>query len=244
LHAAWCENPRWLKNLQLEEKPVKPLINLGLRINMDYQRVDAKLVKRARDLPVAVVGDVANRLQAFAAGYVQYGRIKKFAGPALTVRVRPGDNLLLHKALDLAQPGDVIVVDAGGAPHTAIIGAMMSNYAKTRGVEAMIIDGAIRDVEELAALDFAVVARGATPNGPFKTGPGEIGYAIACGGLSIAPGDLLLGDMDGVLVLPREEVATILGLADEKFRLERAWEIDIAAGKWDRAWVDEALRKL
>ena len=217
---------------------------LGLRINMDYERVDAKLVARAREIPVAVVGDVANRLQAFAAGYVQYGRIKKFAGPALTVRVRPGDNLFLHKALDLASAGDVIVVDAGGAMNTAILGAMMSNYAKTRGIEALVVDGAIRDVEELAALDLAVVARGATPNGPFKSGPGEIGYGVACGGLSISPGDLLIGDQDGVLVVPREQAAGILALAEKKFKLEQAWEVEIAEGRWDRAWVDEALGKL
>jgi regulator of RNase E activity RraA len=135
-------------------------------------------------------------------------------------------------------------VDAGGALNTAIIGAMMINYARTRGIEALVIDGAIRDVEELAALDFAVVARGATPNGPFKTGPGEIGYPIGCGGVSIAPGDLLIGDQDGVLVIPRSEVTTILGLAEAKHRLEQSWEVEIAAGRWDRAWVDEALNKL
>jgi RraA family protein len=223
---------------------MKQLKTLGLRIDMDFQRVDAAAIERARKIPVAVVDDVANRLQAFTAGFNQYGRTKNFAGPALTVRVRPGDNLFLHKALDLAQPGDVVVVDAGGALNTAIIGAMMSSYAKTRGIEALVIDGAIRDVEELAAVDFPVVARGATPNGPFKTGPGEIGYPIACGGLSIASGDLMIGDQDGVLVIPRSEVSAILGLAEAKHKLEKSWEVEIAASKWDRAWVDEALAKL
>lgn len=217
---------------------------LGLRINTDFERVGPELVARARGIPVAVVGDVANRLQAFAAGYVQYGGRKKFAGPALTVRVRPGDNLFLHKAIDVARPGDVLVVDAGGAQNTAILGAMMAHYAKTRGIEALVVDGAIRDVEELAALDIAVVARGATPNGPYKTGPGEIGHPVAAGGLSIAAGDLLTGDMDGVLVIPRDETARILPLAEEKFRTEQAWEKQIAAGTWDRAWVDEAIAKL
>jgi RraA family protein len=223
---------------------MKQLKSLGLRVTMDFQRIDAASIERARKFPIAIVDDVANRLQAFTAGFNQYGRKKKFAGPALTVRVRPGDNLFLHKALDLAQPGDVIVVDAGGALNTAIIGAMMSSYAKTRGIEALVIDGAIRDVEELAAVDFPVVARGATPNGPYKTGPGEIGYPIACGGLSIASGDLMLGDEDGVLVIPRSEVAAILGLAEAKHKLEKSWEVEIAANKWDRAWVDEALAKV
>jgi len=141
----------------------------------------------------------------------------------------------------MARPGDVLVVDAGGGLNTAIAGAMMCSYARSRGVEAFVIDGAIRDVEELAALDIAVVARGATPNGPFKTGPGEIGQAIACGGIAVAPGDLVIGDLDGVLVVPRAEAAEILVLAAEKLRQEKAWESEIAAGTWDRRWVDEAL---
>lgn len=220
------------------------LKTLGLRINMDFVRTDPALIERAAKVPVAVVGDVANRLQAFTAGFTQYGGKKKFAGPALTVRVRPGDNLFVHKAIDLAKPGDVIVVDAGGALNSAIIGAMMSAYARTRGIAAIIIDGAIRDVEELAAVDFPVVARGATPNGPFKTGPGEIGYAISCGGLSIAAGDLLIGDQDGVLVVPRSEAAAIVALGEAKHALEKTWEKEIVAGTWDRAWVDAAMNKL
>lgn len=220
------------------------LNQVGLRINTEYQRIDAALVERARKVPVAVVGDVANRLQSFGAGFLQYGSKKKFAGPALTVRVPPGDNLMLHKALDLAQAGDVIVIDAGGALNTAIFGAMMSSYAVSHGIEALVVDGAIRDVEELAHLNLAVVARGATPNGPYKNGPGEIGYSIACGGLSIAPGDLIIGDLDGVLILPQGNVASLIDLAEGKAALEATWEVEIAAGTWSRAWVDEALQKL
>lgn len=220
------------------------LNQVGLRINTKYQRVDAALVERVRKVPVAVLGDVANRLQSFGAGFLQYGGKKKFAGPALTVRVRPGDNLMLHKALDLAQPGDVIVIDAGGALNAAILGAMMSSYAVSRGIEAMVVDGAIRDVEELAHINLGVVARGATPNGPFKTGPGEIGYPIACGGLSIAPGDLISGDLDGVLILPQGDVASLIDLAEAKAAQEAIWEVEIAAGTWSRAWVEEAMQKL
>lgn len=217
---------------------------LGLRINTDFNRVDTALVERAKKIPVAVIGDVSRRLQCFGGGFTQYGAKKRFVGPALTVKVRPGDNLMLHKALDLAQPGDVLVIDAGGALNTAIFGAMMASYAVTRGIEALVLDGVIRDVEELAALDLGVVARGATPNGPYKTGPGEIGYPIACGGLSIAPGDLIAGDMDGVLVLPRADAASIIPLAEDAHALEKTWEIAIASKTWARGWVDEALAKL
>jgi RraA family protein len=220
------------------------LTGLGLRINTEWARVESALVDRYRSVPVAVIGDAANRLQAFTVGFKAYGGRKKFAGSALTVRVRPGDNLFVHRALDLAKPGDVIVVDAGAALNTAIVGAMMSRYAKTRGIEALVIDGAIRDVDELAIMDFAVVARGATPNGPYKSGPGEIGYPISAGGLSIASGDLLVGDHDGVLIVPRTQAGEVVQAAEARFRAEQALERDIDAGNWDRSFVEEALRKL
>jgi RraA family protein len=220
------------------------LTGLGLRINNDWPRVDAALVDRFRQVPATVIGDAANRLQAFPAGFTAYGGRKKFAGPAFTVRVRPGDNLFVHRALDMARPGDVVVVDAGGAPTNAILGAMMSRHAKMRGIEALVVDGAIRDVDELAAMDFAVVARGATPNGPYKSGPGEIGFPIAVGGPSIAPGDLLVGDSDGVVLVPREQAAAVVGIAEGRHRDEQALEIDIEAGRWDRSFVEAALRKV
>jgi len=220
------------------------LIGLGMRINTEWPRVEKALVDRYRAVPAAVIGDAVHRLQAFAAGFTAYGGRKKFAGPAFTVRVRPGDNLFVHRALDLASPGDVIVVDAGAALNTAIIGSMMSRYARTRGIEAIVIDGAIRDVDELEAMDFAVVARGATPNGPHKSGPGEIGFPIAAGGLSIAPGDLLVGDRDGVVLIPRAEAAKVIDMAAARYQAEQRLEKDIDAGRWDRGFVEEALRRL
>ena len=220
------------------------LTGLGLRINAEWPRVEKALVERYRAVPVAVIGDSANRLQAFNAGFPSYGARKKFAGPAFTVRVRPGDNLFVHRALDMAKPGDVVVVDARGATNTAIVGALMSRYARTRGIEALVIDAAIRDVEELEAMDFAVVARGSTPNGPYKSGPGEIGYPIAAGGLSIAPGDLLVGDRDGVLVVPQGEASRVVDHAEARHRAEQQAEGDIDAGNWDRSFVEETLRKL
>lgn len=220
------------------------LTGLGLRINTEWPRVEKALVDRYRAVPAAVIGDAVHRLQAFTAGFTAYGGRKKFAGPAFTVRVRPGDNLFVHRALDLASPGDVVVVDAGASLNTAIIGAMMSRYARTRGIEAIVIDGAIRDVDELEAMDFAVVARGATPNGPHKSGPGEIGFPIAAGGLSIAPGDLLVGDRDGVVVIPRAQAAAVIGMAEARYQAEQRLEKDIDAGRWDRSFVEEALRKL
>lgn len=220
------------------------LTELGLRINAEWQRVDRAVVERFRPIPAAVIGDAAHRLQAFPAGFTAYGGRKKFAGPAFTVHVRPGDNLFVHRALDTAQPGDVVVVEAGAALNTAIIGAMMSRYAKSRGIEALVIDGAIRDVDELEGMDFAVAARGATPNGPHKSGPGEIGYPIAISGLSIAPGDLVAGDRDGVVVVPRDKAAAVLEAAEARYLAEQQLERDIEAGRWDRGFVEASLAKL
>lgn len=218
---------------------------LGARISLDFLRPNATLVAGAAELPTAVIGDVSNRLVSFPAGFTNFSnRRTRFAGPALTVKVRPGDNLFLHKALDIAQPGDVIVVDAGGALQTAIIGEMMASYAATKGVVAVIIDGAVRDRAGLANLDVAVIGRGTTPNGPFKSGPGEIGYAVSAGGLSVSAGDLIVGDEDGVLVLPQADAADILTRAQAHAIVEETWAGQIAAGTWPRAWVDAAIAQL
>ena len=154
-------------------------------------------------------------------------------------------NLMLHKALDLAQPGDVIVVDAGGCMHRSIMGGLMAHYAMLRGLGGIIIDGCIRDYEELKALSIPIYARGVTPNGPYKNGPGEINTPIVCGGRPVFPGDLVVGDSDGVLVLRCSEVEKIL--RDVNILMEK--EADIMrvqdqAGTYDRPWVDEKISQL
>lgn len=218
---------------------------LGARLHLDFPRVELATVNRARNIPSAVIGDVCHRLFSLQGGFQNYApTTPTFAGPALTVRVRPGDNLFLHKALDVALPGDVVVVNAGGALDNAIIGAMMGNYAARRGVAAVIIDGAVRDLRELQSLPIPIWARGATPNGPWKTGPGEIGYPVAVGGLSVSSGDLVVGDADGVIVLPREDAAEVLTLAENNEKTEARWADEIARDSWPRGWVDEAIAKL
>ena len=217
----------------------------GSRIHLDHPRLDPTWVDRARAIPAAVIGDVSNRLYSLEGGFLNYApSTPAFAGPALTVRVRPGDNLYLHKALDIASPGDVVVVNAGGGLENAIIGAMMGHYAARRGVAAVIIDGAVRDLHELATLPIPVWARGVTPNGPWKSGPGEIGYPVAVGGLSVSSGDLVVGDRDGVIVLRREDVAEVIALAEAHLQVEARWADEIARDAWPRGWVDDAIAKL
>jgi regulator of RNase E activity RraA len=148
---------------------------------------------------------------------------------------------LVHKALDIAQPGDVIVVDAGGDTTNAIIGEIMWSYAKSRGLAGFVIDGSVRDTAVLAAGDLPVYARGATHRGPYKDGPGEIGVPVSVCGMTVLPGDIIIGDEDGILAIPQAEARTILDLAQAQQAREGAILRSIADGTVDRSWVDQTL---
>jgi RraA family protein len=216
-------------------------MTVGFRIKADFQRVDADLAARAAAVPAANIGDVVNRMQSMRGGFMAYGGRKTVAGPAFTVRARAGDNLMLHEALDMAQPGDVVVCDAGGDLGIAIMGDIMGRYAASLGIGAIIIDGAIRDVEGLAQLPLGVWARGATPAGPYKDGPGEIGYPVSCGGLVVMPGDLIACDQDGVVVVPREDAPAVIAAAEAHSQKEHGMMADIDARRFDRGWVSQTL---
>lgn len=166
----------------------------------------------------------------------------KLVGVALTVRVSAGDNLMVHKAIDIAQPGDVIVVDAGGYVDQAIIGDIMSTSAKARGVAGFIIDGAIRDAGEIASRHYPIYARAAIHRGPYKNGPGEINVSVSVGGMVVNPGDIIVGDEDGVVAIPVSQAEAVLASARSiKVKEEQALKA-IAEGKADRRWVDETLK--
>jgi RraA family protein len=217
-------------------------MTVGFRIRADFTRVEAALAARAAKLPAANLGDVMNRMQSMRGGFLSYGGRKVVAGPALTVRARAGDNLMLHEALDLAQPGDVVVCDAGGDLGTAIMGDIMARHAEKRGIAAIIVDGAIRDVPGLAGLDLGVWARGATPAGPYKDGPGEIGHPVSCGALVVMPGDLIAADADGVVVVPRGDAGQVVAAAEAHAAMEAAMIATIAGAGMDRKWVGAALQ--
>jgi RraA family protein len=216
-------------------------MTVGFRIRASITRVDSGLVQRAAAVPAANIGDVVNRMQSMRGGFLAYGGRRTVTGPAFTVRARAGDNLMLHESLDLAQPGDVIVCDAGGDLGTAIMGDIMARYAVTRGIAAIIVDGAVRDLATLAQLDLGVWARGATPAGPYKDGPGEIGYPVSCGGLVVAPGDLIAADQDGVVVVPREDAPEVVAAAEAHSRKEAETIRGIEERRADRSWVNQIL---
>ncbi len=222
-----------------------PASQIGNRINTAFDRVAQSLVTTAKNLPVAVIGDISHRLFSFHGGFQNYSKkARGFAGSALTVRVRPGDNLFLHKALDIAQAGDIVVCNGGGAIDNALLGEMMGRYAASRGIAGIVIDGAIRDQDGLRDLDIPVYARAVTPNGPWKSGPGEVGYPIAAGGLSIASGDLVVADDDGIIVIPRVEAQDIIEKAKAHAEVEKQWAQQISTRTWPRGWVDKAISEI
>lgn len=217
-------------------------MTIGFRVSESQPALPPGLVDRAQALPVANIGDVMNRLQAMRGGFAAYGARRRVVGPARTVRARPGDNLMLHRAIDLAQPGDVVVCDGAHDLSIALAGDLMISHAVSRGIAALVIDGAVRDLAEIAKLDIGVWACGHTPAGPFKDGPGEIGFAISCGGQVVQPGDLIAADEDGIVVVPREAAEAVIAAAEAHAAKEHAITAAIQGAGWDRAWVAQTLR--
>jgi RraA family protein len=209
----------------------------------DFERVSPQIVREARQYQAAILADVAGRRGTL------HGRIRALdpsmsvAGPALTVEVRPGDNLMIHAAMALARPGDVLVIDGKGDQTCALMGAIMMNQCKATGIAGVIVDAAVRDCEEIRALPFPVFSVGTNPNGPTKFVPGRINHPIGAGGVAIAPGDLIVADADGVVVIERAKAASMLPLAARKVADETARIESIRKQGGARpAWLDGALR--
>jgi len=209
----------------------------------DFERVPADVVRRAADFASSILADVAGRRGALHGRIAPLAPTMRFAGPALTVEVRPGDNLMIHAALAIAQPGDVIVVDGKGDLTSALMGEIMCQQAARIGVAAVVIDGAVRDAEAIRSLGLPMYACGLNPNGPTKLVPGRLNHPISIGGVTIEPGDLVVGDGDGVTVIERAKAASLLPLAEEKVAAETKRIADIRSGKGLRApWLEAALR--
>ena len=217
---------------------------IGLRILNRTRAVDHAIAHRYLEVPVANVSDCMARMSAGGARLRPMHGSGRMAGPALTVKTRPGDNLMVHKALQLAVPGDVIVVDAGGDLTNAIIGEIMVGDAMRRQLGGIVINGAIRDAAWIKVGSFPVFAAGVTHRGPYKDGPGEINVPIAIDGMVIEPGDLVIGDDDGLLCVPYAEAANLLAAAQAKQEVEARMVAGIADGSYDRSWVDATLKRL
>ena len=185
-------------------------MSIGFRI-LKRQRVAPKsLVEAFAKLPVANVSDCMSRLTAAGPRVRPMHSSGGMAGIALTVRTRPGDNLMLHKAIDMGGPGDVIVVDAGGDLTNALIGELMLSHAAKRGISGFVINGAVRDAEYIRQHSLPVFAAGITHRGPYKDGPGEINVPVSCGCAVVMPGDIVVGDADGIAVVPMADAEDVL----------------------------------
>lgn len=209
----------------------------------DTERVAPELVARAAKFQASILADVAGRRGTLNGRIAPLSRSMKLAGPAITVEVRPGDNLMIHAAMAIAKPGDVLVIDGKGDQTCALMGAIMTNQCIAMGLAGIVVDAAIRDAEELIALGFPVFSVGTNPNGPTKLVPGRVNWPVSLGGVTVHPGDLIVGDADGVVVIERESVAALLPLAQKKLDDETKRIQGIVEGKQLRpAWLDGALR--
>lgn len=211
-------------------------------INRNIERVSALSVSRAAAFQAAILADVAGRRGTL------HGRVKplspqmKVAGPAITVEVRPGDNLAIHAALAIAQPGDVLVVDGKGDISCALLGEIMATQAEASGIAGIIIDGAVRDADALAQGSYPVFAAGLNPSGPTKSIPGRVNHPVSVAGASIEPGDLVVGDADGVVVIAKQDVERIIALAAKKLDAETRRIAGIKQGDLRPGWLEGALR--
>ncbi len=212
-------------------------------IRRDFERVAPEIVRRASAFAASILADVAGRRGTLDGRIAPLAPSMRMAGPAFTVEVRPGDNLMVHTAIAMARPGDVLVVDGKADRTCALVGAIMVSTCRKIGLAGVVLDAAVRDTDELRALGFPVYAVGANPNGPTKFTPGRINWPISCGGVAIQPGDLVVGDADGVVVIEREKAGSLLEQAERKVAEERKRLSDIAAGRNLRpGWLEGSLR--
>jgi 4-hydroxy-4-methyl-2-oxoglutarate aldolase len=208
----------------------------------DFERVSPALLRQAGEFQAAILADVNGRRGALHGRIAALRPTMKVVGTALTVDVRPGDNLMIHAAMALAKPGDVLVIDGKADRTAALMGTIMMTACRKLGIAGVVIDGAVRDSLEIEAMGFPVFAVGTNPNGPTKAVAGRIGHPITCGGVTVRSGDLVVGDADGVVVIERERIEALLPLAHRKVEDETARIAAIGQGDTAAKWLAGALR--
>ena len=231
------------------------MITIGNRIFTEFTRSDPTLIEKFRGLPSSNINDEMNRLYCMH-DYIRLlnpARAKPLLGTAITVKAPIGDNLFFHKALDMAQPGDVIVVDGASGCNRSLAGEIMMRFAAKKGLAGIVVDGCLRDLDGIELLDMPIYAKGITPQGPWKFGPGEVNVPVACGGQVVFPGDILAGDKDGIVVIRRQDAEAVAEAAQKKKAAEdktfELMESDFAAyhqasGEYHQAYGGQEPRYL
>jgi 4-hydroxy-4-methyl-2-oxoglutarate aldolase len=214
---------------------------VALTIRRKIERPPARTLRAYAGQPTGFVTDAYN-----GRGCLDY-RIKpltpdmQLCGPAITAFCSPGDILAAMAVLDFAKKGDVIVIAAGAETNAAKIGDLWLHWAKRIGVAGIVCDGLVRDVVGLLKADLPVFARGIAPNAGYKTGPGAINAEVSCGGVAIAPGDIIVGDRDGVVAVPRTQAAAVAKQLELVKKKEAAAEQSIRRGVKLQFWDERAL---
>jgi len=213
----------------------------GFRI-LPRKETDRALVELFQGLPASIISDNLNRMTGTWQLAPRHRPGVALLGPALTVRVREGDNLMIHKALQLGKPGDVLVVDGAGALERALFGDIMKNVAKMRGFAGIVIDGAIRDAAAYREDSWPCYARGVCHRGPYKDGPGEINVPVSISGMVVNPGDIVVGDDDGVVFITPAEAREVAAASRKKADAEAQTLDSVARRAYDDRWIDEILK--
>lgn len=211
--------------------------NSGARRNPSSPQVDPAILETLRGIAVALLSDNLHRSLG-SSGLQPYHRPRAMAGTAVTVRARGGDNLTVLRAFEYCRAGDVMVIDCGGDISNAVVGGILTYYGSTIGLSGMVLDGAIRDVAEIRERDFPVYARGVTHRGPYKDGPGEINVPVSIGGMVVNPGDIIVGDQDGLLAFDPAEASVVIAKALAQASKEVDTMLAMKEGRWDRSFID------
>jgi len=215
-----------------------------LHIGPDFERPDPALIERFRDLPTATISDV------LGPGHALDGRVRalrtgwRVLGCALTLKLPPMDNLGMHVAVSMAAPGDLIVADQDGARAGAPVGEIMVCAARAKGVTGLVLDGVVRDSQALREGDWPVFAIGTHPQQCRKDGPAWIGQPVAVAGVRIRPGDLVIGDDDGVVVVPVARAAAVADAVVAKMAAESRRIAAIASGAVSPLWLEQAIQRV
>lgn len=217
------------------------MINSTFILNPAPAVADASVIAALQEIVVSHISDNLQRLSGIT-GLQRIHRSRKLVGTAFTVKARPGDNLLIYKALMMMQPGHVLVVDGGGETTNALVGELIMLYAQQRGCVGFVLDAAVRDTAAFAEADFPCYARGISHRGPYKTGPGQMNVPVSVNGQVVNPGDIIVGDEDGIVSFPQSQAAVLIEAARKTAAVEDSIKAEIANGKVEQSWLDKVLK--